>query len=112
MVACGFDASTFDPLGNMMLLSNHFRAMAERLMRAADTLCDGRLVLVHEGGYSAAYVPFCGAAVIEGLLGIDSVVYDGFATETDEDWQALQPHQAGIVDAIAAELESTRRRSA
>jgi acetoin utilization deacetylase AcuC-like enzyme len=38
-------------------------------MQAADTLCGGKLVLVHEGGYSEVYVPFCGHAVLEELSG-------------------------------------------
>jgi len=36
----------------------------------------GRLVLVHEGGYSEAYVPFCGHAVIEELSGRRTKVVD------------------------------------
>jgi acetoin utilization deacetylase AcuC-like enzyme len=36
-------------------------------MGAAKDLCGGRLVLVHEGGYSEVYVPFCGHAVLEEL---------------------------------------------
>jgi len=35
----------------------------------AKDICDGKLVLVHEGGYSEAYVPFCGHATIEALSG-------------------------------------------
>jgi acetoin utilization deacetylase AcuC-like enzyme len=38
-------------------------------MAAAQELCGGRLVLVHEGGYSEVYVPFCGHAVLEELSG-------------------------------------------
>ena len=30
-----------------------------------DESADGRLVVEHEGGYSSAYVPFCGLAVVE-----------------------------------------------
>lgn len=32
---------------------------------AADRHAAGRIVAVHEGGYSELYVPFCGLAVIE-----------------------------------------------
>jgi len=32
-------------------------------------LCGGRLVLVHEGGYSEVYVPFCGHHVLQQLSG-------------------------------------------
>lgn len=65
LVACGFDASAFDPLARMLCSADTFRQMARQVMEAADRLCDGRVVMVHEGGYSEAYVPFCGHAVIE-----------------------------------------------
>ena len=39
-------------------------------MDVAEDVCDGRLVVEHEGGYSSAYVPFCGLAVVEELAGI------------------------------------------
>ncbi len=67
VVACGFDASAVDPLGRMLCTAGTFRLMTRQLMRAADALCDGRLVLVHEGGYSEVHVPFCGHAVLEEL---------------------------------------------
>lgn len=43
---------------------------------AAERLCQGRLVLVHEGGYAEAYVPFCGLATIEALSGVRTAVVD------------------------------------
>lgn len=69
VVACGFDASAFDPLAHMLCTAGTFAAMTELAMEAADDLCDGKLVLVHEGGYSEAYVPFCGHAAISQLSG-------------------------------------------
>jgi acetoin utilization deacetylase AcuC-like enzyme len=36
----------------------------------------GRVVAVHEGGYSEQYVPFCGLAVIEQLAGLRTKVRD------------------------------------
>ena len=104
VVCCGFDAATFDPLGNMMLLSNHYRVMTEWLMAVADDLCGGRLVMSHEGGYSASYVPFCGAAVMEGLLGVDSMVRDAYAQDELTNWQALQPHQEKRIDEMVEAL--------
>lgn len=69
IVACGFDAAAVDPLGRMLATAGTFRLMTRQLMHAADDLCGGRLILVHEGGYSEAYVPFCGHAVMEELSG-------------------------------------------
>ena len=65
IIACGYDAGLFDPLARMMATVETFRAMTRQVMAAADRLCGGRLVMVHEGGYSEAYVPFCGHAVIQ-----------------------------------------------
>jgi acetoin utilization deacetylase AcuC-like enzyme len=48
-------------------------------MDAARDLCGGRLVLVHEGGYSEAYVPFCGHAVIAELAGAQAQAPDPMA---------------------------------
>lgn len=76
LVACGYDANAMDPLARMQLHSDSFRAMAERIMAAADRLCEGRLVMVHEGGYAESYVPFCGLAVMETLSGIRTEVND------------------------------------
>lgn len=69
IVACGFDASAIDPMARMLATADTFRQMTLRVKRAARDLCDGRLVLVHEGGYSEVYVPFCGHATIEALSG-------------------------------------------
>jgi len=63
IVACGFDAVSFDPLSRMMCTAETYREMTAQLMN----ITDGRLVLAHEGGYSEVYVPFCGHAVLEQL---------------------------------------------
>jgi acetoin utilization deacetylase AcuC-like enzyme len=69
VVACGFDAAAVDPLGRMLCTARTFRRMTQAVMQAADVLCGGKLALVHEGGYSEVYVPFCGHAVLEELSG-------------------------------------------
>ncbi|WP_176707097.1 class II histone deacetylase [Pseudomonas protegens] len=76
IVACGYDANAVDPLARMLLHSDSFREMTQCLKDAAERLCRGRLVLVHEGGYSEAYVPFCGLATLEALSGIRTAVAD------------------------------------
>ena len=69
VVACGFDASAMDPLGMQMLSSDSFREMTSILMSAASRICQGKLIVCQEGGYSDAYVPWCGLAVVEQLAG-------------------------------------------
>ena len=61
VVACGLDANGFDPMGRMLLHSDSYRALTDGLLE----FTGGRLVVIHEGGYSEFYVPFCGLAVLE-----------------------------------------------
>lgn len=68
-----------DPLGHMMLGSEDYRYFTAMLQQhaQASSHCQGRIVAVHEGGYSEQYVPFCGLAVIEQLAGLRSKVGQG-----------------------------------
>ena len=72
--------------------------MTKLLKAAAERLCGGRIVMVHEGGYSESYVPYCGLAVLEALAGIDTGVEDSWAPRMAA-WgqQSLQPHQAEAI---------------
>jgi len=69
IVACGFDAALIDPLGRMMATAETFRQMTRQVMTLADEICEGRLMMAHEGGYSEVYVPFCGHGVLEEMSG-------------------------------------------
>jgi len=74
IVSSGFDASLYDPLGRMLLHSDSYRALAEMLLETTG----GRLAVIHEGGYSDFYVPFCGLAVLEALAGRRTGVEDPY----------------------------------
>ena len=76
VIACGYDANGFDPMARMQAHSETFREMTRRAMALAGELCGGKLVVVHEGGYADAIVPFCGLAVIEQLSGHRTPVHD------------------------------------
>lgn len=76
VVASGLDANAVDPLARMLLHSGTYREMTSMIMEAAAQLCGGRLAVIHEGGYSEAYVPFCGHAVLETLSGVRTEVED------------------------------------
>lgn len=79
IVACGYDAMAMDPLGRMMATVRTYEDMTKMIMGAADDLCDGRLVMVHEGGYSETYVPFCGHAVLQTMSGSEVAAPDPMA---------------------------------
>ncbi|MCP5038321.1 MAG: class II histone deacetylase [Rhodobacteraceae bacterium] len=67
VVACGFDAAALDPLGRMLASADTFRVMTRLTRDLANDICNGRLMMAHEGGYSEVYVPFCGHAVLEAM---------------------------------------------
>ena len=103
VVASGFDANAFDPLGRMLLTADGFRSMTALLLAAAAEVCEGRVALVHEGGYSEAYVPFCGLAVIEELAGVKTGIEDPYyPLAAGMGGQSLQSHQAEAIAAAAA----------
>ncbi|MEL7125794.1 MAG: class II histone deacetylase [Pseudomonadota bacterium] len=88
IVACGYDAAAIDPLARMLATAETFREMTDKIQTCAERLCAGRLVLVHEGGYSEVYVPFCGHATLEALSGSKITAPDPMA-------RALQSRQPG-----------------
>jgi acetoin utilization deacetylase AcuC-like enzyme len=51
LVSAGFDAHARDPLGGMRLTTGAFAAMTAELRGLAEECCEGRVVLVTEGGY-------------------------------------------------------------
>ena len=88
VIASGLDASAVDPLSRMLLHSETFRTLTTMMKTVARTHCEGRLIIVHEGGYSEAYAPFCGHAIVEALSDQASDVTD----PTLEVFQAWQPN--------------------
>jgi acetoin utilization deacetylase AcuC-like enzyme len=103
VVACGFDASGVDPLSRMLATSKTFSEMTRLTMQAADALCDGKLVLVHEGGYSEAHVPFCGHAVIATLAGSSAIAADPIEVRLDfqQPNAEFTAFQLGLIDRMA-----------
>ncbi|MDJ0637551.1 MAG: class II histone deacetylase [Paracoccaceae bacterium] len=79
IIACGFDAAAFDPLSRMMASAETFQAMTRQVMDLANEVCDGKLMMAHEGGYSEVYVPFCGHAVLQEMSGSAIEAPDPFA---------------------------------
>ncbi len=98
LIASGLDASAMDPLASMMMTSEGYRTLTRTVLAVARDVCGGRLVACHEGGYSPAYVPYCGLAIIEELAGLRTGLDDpllgllaGFGG------QEIQPHQEAVV---------------
>ncbi len=102
LIASGLDASAMDPLASMMMTSEGYRTLTRIVLAVARDVCGRRLVACHEGGYSPAYVPYCGLAIIEELAGIRTGLDDpllgllaGFGG------QEIQPHQEVVVEQAA-----------
>jgi len=117
VIGSGYDASTFDPLGHMQLHAGSFREMTRMLVDTAERLGHGRVVMVHEGGYSEVHVPFCALAAIEALSGLASEVCDPFMDfierqQPPDDFDALhrervrrQARQRGFASAQTSIIE-------
>ena len=72
LVGAGQDASATDPLGRMSVNVEGFRALTDkRRRRSAAEVCDSRLVVALEGGYSLMHLPLCNLAILEGLAGLE-----------------------------------------
>jgi acetoin utilization deacetylase AcuC-like enzyme len=105
IVACGFDATSVDPLARMMATADTFRQMTLKVMRLADEVCEGRVMMAHEGGYSEVYVPFCGHAVLEAMSGSNIVAPDPMAPLNVIRQPGL-PHQRFVSGEIAQMREA------
>jgi acetoin utilization deacetylase AcuC-like enzyme len=103
VVASGLDAASNDPTARMMLNVDSYRQLTRRMLDVADEVCDGRLVLSHEGGYDATLAPFCALAIFEELSGITSSMpsdanpFDRSGGELNK-YQRLMPHQNECIE--------------
>ncbi|NDR59412.1 class II histone deacetylase [Aliiruegeria sabulilitoris] len=103
IVACGYDASAFDPLAQMMASADTYRCLTARVKEVAEDLCDGRLMLVHEGGYSEVYVPFCGHAALEALSNAPVTAPDPMADTVAT--RQPGPRHDRMIDELLSDLE-------
>lgn len=107
IIPSGFDAGAEDPLGRMMMHSEGYRKLTKNVMDVADKVCEGRLLITHEGGYNAITVPFFGLAVIETLLGHRYTIFDPTQEAFEKlGGQSLQAHQKQLIDELYAYLKN------
>jgi acetoin utilization deacetylase AcuC-like enzyme len=83
IISAGQDANWLDPLAQMMMTMAGFRILSSLMLDLAREVCDGRLVMLQEGGYSLAYVPYCTVSALEPLLGVDLGIVDLYATASE-----------------------------
>jgi acetoin utilization deacetylase AcuC-like enzyme len=108
VVSAGQDPGMMDPLGHMMVSMAGFRWMSSLVTALAEEVCEGRMVALQEGGYSAMYTPYCTLAVIEGMTGRITPIEDPYAgdSELDAAQREFRPHQEAAVEE-ARRVQST-----
>jgi acetoin utilization deacetylase AcuC-like enzyme len=65
MISAGFDAHQMDPLGQLRMTTEGFGRLTKALIDLAEDVCEGRVVLVTEGGYDLEALSSSLKAVIE-----------------------------------------------
>ncbi|KAJ3678077.1 hypothetical protein LUZ60_001880 [Juncus effusus] len=64
----GQDSSAFDPNGRQCLTMEGYRNIGRIMRDLVDEFCDGRMLIVQEGGYHVTYSAYCLHATLEGVL--------------------------------------------
>ncbi|GHO50181.1 histone deacetylase [Ktedonospora formicarum] len=76
LVSAGFDAHWDDPIGDMFLSTAAFFQLNKIILDNAQQICDGRVIMVQEGGYSISALEAGVATSINQLLGGNAAVDD------------------------------------
>ena len=104
IISAGQDANVFDPSARMMVTTEGYQKMTKIMRELAEKHCGGKLVALHEGGYSTAYVPFCSHAVVEEMCGFETGIEDPFLMVYGATtYNTLADHQKARVAEIRAE---------
>ncbi|GAB2274554.1 Histone deacetylase 8 [Dionaea muscipula] len=100
VLVVGQDSSAFDPNGRQCLTMKGYREMGRIIRALADDLCDGRLLMVQEGGYHVTYAAYCLHATLEGALNVlHPLLSDPIAYYPEDESVAIQS-----IDAIRNKL--------
>ncbi len=67
LISAGFDAHKDDPLASILLTTNCFKWMSERVLEMALEYSGGRVISILEGGYNLKVLPECVAIHLETL---------------------------------------------
>ena len=86
LVSAGFDVHWKDPLGGMYLSTAGIAKLTSTIIELAQYLCNGRLVMVQEGGYDLHAMAGGVATCVNLLLGDDAAV-DGLGPAPTKKWR-------------------------
>jgi len=105
-VSAGQDASASDPLGRMVLATEHYRELTAIMQGIAQRTAGGRLVLAQEGGYSETYAPYCTLAIFEQLTGTRTGIEEPVDPNRYSRWPASIEVSGDQAAAIQRTIES------
>ena len=94
LVSCGWDAHIRDQIGPMQVSTAGYTLIAQHIVRAAEQLCDGRLVATLEGGYDEHALAWCASAFCQVLLD----------EEPTPDPQPVEPNPEPEVEMVLAKV--------
>jgi acetoin utilization deacetylase AcuC-like enzyme len=77
MVSAGFDAHADDPLAGMRMSAGGFARLTAHLCGVADACCEGRLVMISEGGYQADALAECANRAVAVMAGEEPALVGG-----------------------------------
>ncbi|XP_051120580.1 histone deacetylase 8 isoform X2 [Andrographis paniculata] len=70
VLVIGQDSSAFDPNGRQCLTMEGYRNIGRMVREMAKKHCNGRMLVVQEGGYQITYSAYCLHATLEGSAGL------------------------------------------
>jgi len=76
LVSAGFDGHYTDPVGSLSLSIQGYSEVFSKILNLASQLCDGRLVVALEGGYSLSFLGKLITSAIARMAGIPYRVRD------------------------------------
>ena len=77
LVSAGFDMHHTDPVASLSLSVFAYQAIFERILNIASKLCNGKLAVILEGGYSLGFLGKMASAVIAKMCDTFYTVKDG-----------------------------------
>lgn len=93
LVSYGFDSHFRDPLGYLLLTSEGYGQVIDRLASWSDKNCFGRIALFLEGGYDLEAAKSCSLSVVAALLGSPrDDLFDQSPTPEGENWKSMIDH--------------------
>lgn len=80
LVSAGFDGHYTDPVGSLSLSMKAYEETFRKIVNLADQLCDGKLVVTLEGGYSLSFLGKMAASAVARMADVPYIAKDSGPT--------------------------------